>query len=155
VSAPAVVVLGNSNARVCRRLVAAGQRIARAVSARTVILSGGSGGDGPTEAERMHAFWRGSPGIELVLEEAAATTAQNAARTLPLLLERGVTEAVVVCAPMHLPRTRWIFERIYGRHGIAVRCRAGRVVPTPGALLWELGALAVTARQVRAELESQ
>jgi hypothetical protein len=54
---------------------------------------------------------------------------------------------------MHLPRTRWIFERIYGRQGIAVQFRAARVLPTPGALLWELGALAVTARQVRAELE--
>ena len=144
VSASAVVVLGNSSTRVCRRLVAAAERIAREVEAQTVVLSGGAG-----EAERMRALWRGSPDVEPVLEEASATTAQNAAHTLPLLLERGVTQAVVVCAPTHLPRTRWIFGRIYGRHGIAVHVRPARVVPTPGALLWELGALTVAARQVR------
>jgi len=148
VSAPAVVVLGNSSLRVCRRLVAAGERIARAVSAETVILSSWSGGDGPSEAQRMRALWCG-PDVELVLEDASATTAQNAARTLPLLLERGVTHAIVVCAPTHLPRTGWIFRQIYGRHGITVQLRAARVVPTPGAVLWELGALAVAARQVR------
>ena len=144
VSAPAVVVLGNSSSRVCRRLVAAAARIAGAVSAETVILSGWSG-----EAQRMRELWRGSSELELVLEDASATTAQNAARTLPLLRERGVTRAIVVCAPTHLPRTRWIFRRIYGRHGIAVQVRAARVIPTPGAVLWELGALAVAARQVR------
>jgi uncharacterized SAM-binding protein YcdF (DUF218 family) len=150
VSAPAVVVLGNSSARVCRRLVAAAERIVRTLSAETVVLSGWAGGDGPSEAERMRALWRGPAGVEVVLEEASATTVQNAAHTLPLLLERGVTHAVVVCAPMHLPRTRWIFRRIYGRSGIVVGIRAARVVPTPGAVLWEVGALAVAARQVRA-----
>jgi uncharacterized SAM-binding protein YcdF (DUF218 family) len=149
VSGPAVVVLGNSNTRVCRRLVTAAERIARAMSAETVVLSGWAGGSERSEAERMRELWRGSPEVEVVLEEAAATTAQNAVRTLPLLLERSVTEAVVVCAPMHLPRTRWIFRRIYGRNGIAVHFRAARVMPTPGAVLWELGALAVAARQVR------
>jgi uncharacterized SAM-binding protein YcdF (DUF218 family) len=143
VSAPAVVVLGNSSPRVCRRLVAAGERITRAVGACTVVLSGGAG-----EAERMRALWRG-PDVELVLENASTTTAQNAVCTLPLLLERRIKDAIVVCAPTHLPRTRWIFRQIYGRRGITVRLRAARVIPTPGAVLWELGALTVAARQVR------
>ena len=34
----------------------------------------------------MKAAWRG-PDVELVVEPTAAVTAQNAARTLPLLLE--------------------------------------------------------------------
>jgi uncharacterized SAM-binding protein YcdF (DUF218 family) len=108
------------------------------------VLCGWSG-----EAERMRVLWCGSPDIELVLEETSATTAQNAARTVPLLVDRGITQAIVVCAPTHLPRTRWIFRRIYGGHGVTVRVRAARVLPTPGAVLWELGALAVAARQVR------
>ena len=144
-SAPAVVVLGNSNARVRRRLVAAAERIARAAGARTVVFSGWSG-----EAAQMRDLWRG-PEAELVLEEAAATTAQNASRTLPLLLDRGITEAVVVCAPMHVPRARWIFRRIYAQHGVAARFAAARVAPTPGAVVWELAAMAVSARQVDAE----
>ena len=62
-----------------------------------------------------------------------------------------MTEAVVVCAPAHVLRARWIFRRIYEERGIRVRFAPARVVPTPGALLWELGALTVAARQVRAE----
>ena len=146
-SARAVVVLGNSSARVRRRLVAAAERIARASDARTIVFSGWSG-----EAEQMRELWRG-PEAELVLEEAAATTAQNASRTVPLLRERGITQAVVVCAPMHLPRARWIFRRIYPRHGVAVRFAAARIAPTPGAVVWELAAMAVSARQVGDELD--
>jgi uncharacterized SAM-binding protein YcdF (DUF218 family) len=142
----AVVVLGNHNRRVRRRLVSAAERIARQMRVQTVIFSGWSG-----EAEEMRALWRG-PEAELVLEEAAETTAQNAAHTLPLLLDRSVTRAVVVCAPTHLPRARWIFRRIYARHGIDVRFAVARVLPTPGALVWELGALGVAPRQVRDEL---
>ena len=144
-SAPAVVVLGNSSARVRRRLVAAAERIAQASGARTVVFSGWSG-----EAAQMRDLWRG-PDAELVLEEAAATTAQNASLTVPLLLDRGITEGVVVCAPMHMPRARWIFRRIYAQHGVAVRFAAARVAPTPGAVVWELAAMAVSARQVDAE----
>ena len=138
---PAVVVLGSPSPRMRRRLVAAAER----VDAACVVLSGWEG-----EAEDMGALWRGSADVELVLEPTASTTAENAARTLPLLLERGVTEAVVVCALLHLPRATWIFRRIYGQHGVAVRFVAAPAAPTPGAVLWELAALAVAARQVRA-----
>lgn len=100
----------------------------------------------------MRDIWRGAD-VELVLEESATTTAENAALTLPLLLGRDVREAIVVCAPAHLVRARWIFQRIYGGHGIAVRFRAARVVPTPGAIIWELGASTVARRQVRAHLD--
>jgi uncharacterized SAM-binding protein YcdF (DUF218 family) len=146
-SAPAVVVLGNSSARVRRRLVAAAERVARASGARTVVFSGWSG-----EAAQMRDLWRG-PDVELVLEEAAATTAQNASLTVPTLLDRGITEAVIVCAPLHLPRARWIFRRIYAQHGVVARFAAARVAPTPGAVVWELAAMAVSARQVDAELD--
>jgi uncharacterized SAM-binding protein YcdF (DUF218 family) len=148
---PALVVLGSSLERTCRLLVAEAERTAARLGAEVVVLSGWSG-----EGELMREAWRGSAGIELVLENTASTTAENAARSLPLLLERGVTEAVVICAPLHLLRARLIFRRVYERHGISVRFRVARVAPTPGALLWELGALTVLGRQVRdahAELE--
>ena len=97
----------------------------------------------------MRALWHGTA-AELVTEETASTTAENAARTLPLLLERGISEALVICAPLHLARARWIFRNVYGPHGVAVRFHVARVAPTPGALAWELGALTVAARQLRA-----
>ena len=149
-SAPVLVVLGTSISFARRRLVAEAERAAGRLQAGVVVFSGWSPDDGPSEAERMRALWRGPPAVELVVEETASTTAQNAARTLPLLLERGVTEAVVVCTPVHLLRARWIFRNVYGPHGVAVRFRVARMAPTPGALVWELGALAVVARQVRA-----
>jgi uncharacterized SAM-binding protein YcdF (DUF218 family) len=129
----------------CRRLVAAAERLSRRLDTGAVVFSGWSG-----EAELMRSLWRGSPDVELVVEETAATTAENAARTLPLLLERGISEAVVICAPTHLPRARGIFRRLYASRGVAVRFGLARVAPTPGAFLWELGALMVAARQVRA-----
>jgi len=100
----------------------------------------------------MRDLWQG-PDVELVLEESATTTAENAALTLPLLLERDVREAIVVCAPAHLIRARWIFRRIYGARGVSVRFRLARVAPTPGAIAWELAASTVARRQVRAYLD--
>ena len=149
-SAPAIVVLGSSLTRAHRRLVAEAERAAAATGAKVVVFSGGSPNGGPSEAEQMASLWRQRSTIALVLEETASTTAQNAARTLPLLLERGVTDAIVICTPLHLFRARWIFRRVYGAHGVEVRFRVARVVPTPGALAWELGALTVVERQLRA-----
>jgi uncharacterized SAM-binding protein YcdF (DUF218 family) len=154
----ALVVLGSSwsgrngsyrISRACRLLVAEAERAARRIPVDVVVFSGWSPGGGPSEAAQMRALWRGPEAVEVVLEETASTTAENASRTLPLLLERDVTEAVVVCTPLHSLRARWIFRSVYERHGVAVRFRPARVVPTPGALAWELGALTVVARQVR------
>jgi hypothetical protein len=131
--------------RVRERLVWEAERLALAVDAHVVVFSGAS------EAVPMRALWRG-PDVELVVEEAATTTAENAARTLPLLLERNVREAIVVCAPAHFLRARWIFRRIYGAGNVAVRFQLARIAPTPGAIAWELGAIAVAARQVHSEL---
>jgi uncharacterized SAM-binding protein YcdF (DUF218 family) len=146
-----VVVLGSSLAGTRRRLVAAAERSARELPADVVVLTGCATDERSSEAALMRALWNGPPATEVVCEEAARTTVENAARTLPLLLERHVTEAVVVCAPTHLLRARWIFRRIFAGHGIDVRFASARVVPTPGAVLWELGALTVAARQVRSQ----
>jgi uncharacterized SAM-binding protein YcdF (DUF218 family) len=96
----------------------------------------------------MRDLWRG-PDAELVVEATATTTAENAARTLPVLAERGVEEAIVVCAPAHALRAGWIFRRIYGVRGIRVTVRPARVLPTPAALVYELAAATVARRQVR------
>ncbi len=148
-SAPAIVVLGSSLAGTRRRLVAEAERAARAAGSELVVLTGWAPTGGPSEAGLMRSLWRGPTAVELVLEERASSTVENAVLTLPLLVERGVTDAVVICAPLHLGRARWIFRAVYGDRGIAVRFRSARVLPTPGALLWELGALTVVARQVR------
>jgi uncharacterized SAM-binding protein YcdF (DUF218 family) len=149
----ALVVPGHSRrdriSRTCRRLVAEAERLAEQVRPDVVVFSGWSPAGGVSEAEQMKDLWRGAE-AELVVESTASTTAENAARTLPLLLERGVQQAVVVSAPIHGYRVRWFFRRLYEAHGIETSFHAPRMAPTPFALAWELGALTVRSRQLRA-----
>jgi uncharacterized SAM-binding protein YcdF (DUF218 family) len=140
VAATAIVVPGSTVVRVRERLVREAERVAR--GGEVVVFSGRD------EAEHMRSIWRG-PTVELVVENEATSTAENAAWTLPLLVERGVRDALVVCAPAHLVRAGWIFRRIYGGAGITVRFRPARIWPTPGALAWEVAAATVARRQVR------
>jgi uncharacterized SAM-binding protein YcdF (DUF218 family) len=140
--APAIVVPGSILARTRERLVREAERVAMRTGAELVVFSG------KDEAEDMRRLW-GGPEVELVVDESATSTVENAARTLPVLIDRGLREAVVVCAPAHALRAGWIFRRIYGAHGIRVIMRPARVLPTPGALVYELAAAAVARRQVR------
>lgn len=141
----AVVVPGNVIPRTRERLVREAERVVRRTGAELVVFSGRD------EAEHMRGLWSGAD-VELVVDETATTTAENAARTLPDLVERGIDDAIVVCAPAHVLRAGWIFRRIYGARGIRVCMRAARVFPTPAALVYELGAATVARRQVREQL---
>jgi uncharacterized SAM-binding protein YcdF (DUF218 family) len=133
----------------CLRLVGEAEQLVSSMDADLVVFSGWSPTGGPSEAEQMRDAWRG-PAVELVVEPTAASTAQNAARTLPLLLERGVSRAVVVCAPPHLPRTRLVFRRLYRGSGVEVGFRAASLVPTIRAVAWELLALPFLPLQLHA-----
>jgi uncharacterized SAM-binding protein YcdF (DUF218 family) len=133
----------------CRRVVREAERLAARRGSRLVVLSGWSPTPGPSEAEQMRDAWRG-PDVELVLEQTATVTAQNASRTLPLLVERDVRRAIVVCAPVHLYRTRFFFRRLYAAHGIATEFHVAPVAPDLSALVWELSALTVRRAQLRA-----
>jgi uncharacterized SAM-binding protein YcdF (DUF218 family) len=145
----AIVVPGHSRrgrvSRRCRRLVDTAAALADRRQPGLVVFTGGRGG----EAEQMRAAWRGRTDVELLVEPTAATTAQNASRTLPLLRTRGVTEATVVCAPLHAPRVRYLFGGVYRGAGIRCRVHVARALPTPSALAWELAAAFLARRQRR------
>jgi uncharacterized SAM-binding protein YcdF (DUF218 family) len=162
----ALVVLGSSRrdragryniTRGCRQVVAHAAQLADRLEPAVVVFSGWAPNGGASEADQMRALWRGHK-AEFVLEPTASTTAENAARTLPPLLERGIEHATVVCTPLHLYRARWFFRRLYTSHGIRTSFEAPVIVPTPSAFIWELGALTVRSRQLRAveqELKEQ
>ena len=133
--------------RRCLRLVEEAERLVGNGGAEAVVFSGWSSTGGPTEAEQMRDAWRG-PEVELVVEPTARNTAENASRTLPLLLERGVERAVVVCSLPHLPRVRFFFRRLYAGRGLATEFRAVRTVPRLSAIAWELAALPLTPWQL-------
>jgi hypothetical protein len=144
--------LGRMSGR-CRRLVERAAELAeREPALRAVVFSGWSPLGGPSEAEQMLSAWPGRRDVELVAEPTAATTAQNAARTLPLLLDRGLRRAAVVCAPLHAPRVRYLFAPLYGRFGVRCAVHVAWAPPTPPALLWELAALSLARRQRRTAL---
>jgi len=157
----ALIVLGSSRragngrysiSRACRGAVGHAGRLAASRSPEVVVFSGWAPDGSTSEAEQMRAIWRG-PDVELVLEPTASTTAENAARTLPLVSERDIHRAVVVCTPLHLYRARWFFRRLYSARGIQTAFTAPPTVPTPSALVWELGALTVRSRQLCAAEE--
>ena len=132
----------------CRRLVRAAEELAERRTPRAVVFSGWSPLGAASEAEQMRDAWRG-PKVELIVEPTATVTAENAARTLPLLLDRGVDLAYVVCAPFHYLRTRYFFQKLYATRGIDVTVRTVPVAPSVRALAWELAALPLARAQLR------
>ena len=157
----ALIVLGSSRqdrdgtyrmSAACRHVVTHAGRLAERSHPQVVVLSGWAPDGGTSEAAQMRALWQSNDG-EIVLEETASTTAENAARTLALVKDRGIGQAIVVCTPLHLYRARWFFRRLYGAHGIETSFETPRILPTPSGLMWELGALTVRTRQLRAAQE--
>jgi uncharacterized SAM-binding protein YcdF (DUF218 family) len=132
----------------CLALVREAERIAERTQVDAVLFSGWGRG-GPSEAEQMRSAWRGRD-VELVLEQTATVTAENASRTVPLLVERGIRRAVVVCAPFHLYRARFFFSRLYSAHGIETEFRVAQVVTSVRAVAWEVAAAFACRRQLRA-----
>jgi uncharacterized SAM-binding protein YcdF (DUF218 family) len=154
----AVVVLGHGGvdgdgvhriSRRCLRLVHEAELLVGGSGADVVVFSGWSPSGGVSEGEQMRDAWRG-PAVELVAETTARSTAENAARTLPLLLDRRVRRAIVVCAPTHLVRTRLLFGRLYRRVGVEPTFRVAPIRPTLGSIAWELAALPFLPLELRA-----
>lgn len=134
--------------RRCLDLIAEAERLAATLEPELVVFTGWSSTGGESEAEQMKAAWGGPP-IELVAEPTARTTAENASRSLALLLEREIGAAVVVCTPLHLARTSLFFGRLYRANGLAVSFRVARVRPSVRAVVWELSALPLVPFQLR------
>ena len=142
---------GRLSAR-CFRLLAHAAHLAEQRVPRVIVFTGRSPGGCPAEAEQMLEAWPGRRDVELVAEVTARITAENASRSLPLLLRRGVHEATVVCAPVHALRVQYFFAGLYPRFGVACEVRPARCLPTPAALAWEFGALGLMRSQRRAAL---
>jgi uncharacterized SAM-binding protein YcdF (DUF218 family) len=134
----------------CLRLVAEAERLAAELAPRSVVFTGARG-----EAGQMRDAWRGRD-VELVLEPTARRTAENASRTLPLLLDRYIERAVVVCGRTHSLRARFFFTRIYVGAGIDTHFHVVGRVPWPTEVVWEVVAFPLRRRHLhlaRREIE--
>src|SRR5919197_3664148 len=101
----ALVVLGSSRqgrdgiyrvTAACKRVLAHAARLAEWTRPDLVVFSGWAPDGGDSEAMQMWTLWPGDPS-NVVLEETASTTADNAARTLPIVRARSVDQVTVVC----------------------------------------------------------
>jgi DUF218 domain-containing protein len=93
-------------------------QIVRRVPTRAVILTGYTSTGGLTEAEQMALAWS-SPDVPVLLEEAGRNTAENATRSLPLVLALGgIRRVSVVTSAWHL-RAPYFFAP-YRRYGLQV-----------------------------------
>ncbi len=127
--------------------LAAGARAWLTGRAPIVILSGGRGAPGRSEAARMsQAIARlGVPRSALVLEERSRNTEDNAINTARLARELGVRRILLVTSSLHMPRAELLFRRTgLEVTPVPVPERASRStwrerwLPSPGAL-WRSG----------------
>lgn len=160
VSDRALVVLGHragdtgsehlvSEASFARLHHAAG--IARRKPVRLVVLTGWTTTGGLSEAEQMLTAWN-EPGTPAILEVAGRNTAENASRTLPLILAAGAIRHVTVVTSAWHVRAPYFFAP-YRQFGLRVDSDpAGRHRPWPGMLAHELHQLPHMARERRAAM---
>ena len=95
--------------------------IARDEPVRLAVLTGWTSTGGLSEAEQMLTAWD-DPDTPAVLEVAGRDTAENATRSLPLLLAAGpIRHVTVVTSAWHV-RARFFFAP-YRRHGLRVDTR--------------------------------
>jgi hypothetical protein len=91
---------------------------------RAAILTGYGGEDGPSEAEQLAREWT-VPDVPALLEIAGRNTAENASRSLPIILAiGGIRRVIVVTSLWHLRAP--LFFAPYRRHGIDVDLRPSR-----------------------------
>ena len=95
--------------------------LVRRVPTRTVVLTGYTSTGGLSEAEQMALVWR-DPLVPVLLEVAGRDTAENATRSLPLVLALGgVRRVSVVTSAWHV-RAGYFFAPYRGR-GLDVAVR--------------------------------
>ncbi len=125
--------------------------LAERVPARAVVLTGYTASGGLSEAEQMKTAWDDHDAPAL-LEVAGRDTAENASRSLPLVLALGeVRRVTVVSSAWHI-RVPWFFAP-YRHYGLRVSYRASFAHGDwPRMLVHELSLLPGAPAQRRAAM---
>jgi hypothetical protein len=95
-----------------------GADIARDSPVRAAVLTGWTRAGGLSEAEQMLTAWD-DPDTPALLEVAGRDTAENATRSLPLLLATGAIRRVTVVTSAWHVRAHWYFAP-YRQYGLAL-----------------------------------
>jgi hypothetical protein len=134
-----------------RARLARAARLCAQASIRAVVLTGYTHTGGLSEAEQMQRGWQ-VPDVPVLLEVAGRNTAENASRSLPLILALGVARRVsVVTSVWHL-RAPYFFAP-YRAFGLEPEHRWARPLRDwPHLLAEEFGQMPAMARQRRAAM---
>lgn len=124
-TARVVVVLGRSDVGRGELHPVCAARLARAAEVTTaddvVVLSGWARvPDTHSEAELMHAAWRGQA-REVVVDPDARTTVDNLANALDDIVRSGAREVLVVTSSWHAPRAKAALRWLLRSTGVRVR----------------------------------
>ena len=136
-----------------RARLASAVALCRRTPVRAVLFTGYTHTDGLSEAEQMGREWPLAD-VPLLLEVAGRNTAENASRSLPIVLALGMAARVsVVTSVWHL-RAPYFFAP-YRAFGLELRLVPARPLRGSAHLLAEeLGGLAGVARQRRAAMDA-
>ena len=96
----------------------------------------------------MQDAWPG-PAAAVIREDAALTTAENAAHVREIALALGVREVVVVTSRWHSPRAAALFRRSFRGTGVRVTAAPALTGSSPSLLLREAACFAALPVQLR------
>jgi hypothetical protein len=141
-------ISAHSRARMARAVA-----LSRQTPVRAVLLTGYTHTDGLSEAEQMGREWPLAD-VPVLLEVAGRNTAENASRSLPIVLALGVADRVSVVTSLWHLRAPYFFAP-YRAFGPELDLRPARPLRGSAHLLAEeLGGLAGMARQRRAAMDA-
>jgi glucosamine-6-phosphate deaminase len=141
-------ISAHSRARMARAVA-----LCRQTPVRAVVLTGYTHTGGLSEAEQMAREWPLAR-VPVLLEVAGRNTAENASRSLPIVLALGVAARVSVVTSLWHLRAPYFFAP-YRAFGLELDLRPARPLRGSGHLLAEeLGGLVGMARQRRAAMDA-
>jgi uncharacterized SAM-binding protein YcdF (DUF218 family) len=83
-----------------------------------IIIMSGCGQTAEVMAAR--AIKKGVKSEDIIKEQKAVSTYENAVLTREVMLQNGFQSAIVVSSPFHMRRSRLVFERVYKNTGISL-----------------------------------
>ena len=113
---------GTPSTRLRARLDKAGELFQQGMF-KYVIVSGGTGKEGRSEARAMADYLAGEkhvPREAIIVDEYGSTTQATAQNSAAIMKERGLTSAVVITQYFHITRARYALRRA----GVATVCTA-------------------------------
>ena len=113
---------GTPSARLRARLDKADELFRKGMF-KYVIVSGGTGKEGRSEARAMADYLAGEKNVPrevIILDEYGNTTQATAQNSAAIMKERGLTSAVVVTQYFHITRARYALRRA----GVVIVCSA-------------------------------